>query len=215
MNAAACPPFSPPLLLLPCQRQGEWRSKYRCCVRRNSGALLPFICHDSFCCCRNQTPRREEKASIPFNKLPGRAEWEEKRRYSALLCTGQAWLSSSWGESRYRNRESTPSGISWYYAVHAGSGIQHHCTYQEPIGQRGSLGYSAEICTPRWGRVEETVEQHSQHLLSDSSTAPFELPGSINYIPLLMLSIRINRNKWGAVWQHGGLTSSSFCWWIN
>lgn len=83
INAAASPPFSLPLLL-PCQRQGKWRSKYRCRVHCNSGAPPPFICYDSFCYCWNQMPRREEKASILFNKLPGRVSAEKEALSSAL-----------------------------------------------------------------------------------------------------------------------------------
>lgn len=202
INAAASPPFSLPLLL-PCQRQGKWRSKYRCRVHCNSGAPPPFICYDSFCYCWNQTPRREEKASILFNKLPGRVRAEKEALSSALHCTGQAWQSSSWGERRDRNGESTPSGITWYYVIHAGSGIQHHGTEQKANWSAWSLGCSAKICLQRWGLVEEMVEQYSQHLLLKETTSPFELPGSINYMHLLTHSIRINRNNWGAVWQQG------------
>lgn len=93
--------------------------------------------------------------------------------------------------------ESAPSGISWYYAAHAGSGIQHHCTYQEPsepIGQRGALG-----ARQRYAHRHEDLSKRQWAAQSAPAPGlihgPSEPPGSINYIPRLTLSIRINRNK--------------------
>lgn len=54
----------------------------------NSGPPPPFIYHDSFSSCQNQTPLHQEKASMAFNKLP-----EERRKRQAVQ--GQTELKSS------------------------------------------------------------------------------------------------------------------------
>lgn len=97
-------------------------------------------------------PGARKKLVFPLINCQAEQQHREsrKRRHSALVCAGQAWLSSGWGERRDRNGESTPSGISWYYAVHAG--LRHPASVhlaQKPIGEQGVTGFLAEICTLR------------------------------------------------------------------
>lgn len=128
--------------------------------------------------------------------MPGRAGSEREQGKDAL---GSALRRPGLAKQRLRggreggekrNGESTPSGIRCYY----GPGII--ALSAKPTGQRGVL-----VALRRHGCQDEEQgrrrwrRERSQHLLLDSTTAPLELPGSINYTALSTHSIRINRNK--------------------
>ena len=87
-------PLSPP-----CQRQKEWRSKYRCCVYHKRWVRLPFICQDSFPLLYKSNAWAwggSEGMGISLNTVPriagggGRGTPEALR--SPTLCWIRHWL---------------------------------------------------------------------------------------------------------------------------
>ena len=148
MNAAACPPFSPPLLL-PCQRQGKWRSKYRRCVHRNSGARCLLSVMTASAAVQIKRPGARKKLVFPL--INCQAEQSESGKGGTLHRPGLA-------KQRLRGEHSCRH---WLQALvpAAHERLRQPASLHLPRANRsaGSVGHSAVICTPTWGLVEEMV----------------------------------------------------------
>lgn len=112
MNAVACPPFSPPLFLLPCcQRQGEWRSKYRCCVHRNSGARCLLSAMTASAAVEIKRPGTRKKLEFPL--INCQTEQSQSRKGGTQLRSPLAGL----GLAAAEEREETEMGRALLQAL--------------------------------------------------------------------------------------------------